>query len=193
MIFELKTPTKSNVFGAKIPSIRCKLRGKNMQVGGQKHDNWEAKACQLGGKSMIIGDLYDVNVPQIDYLKVYMSYFSILFYQRKRMYLTNKRFINKSECRGQLCFHTLWFMAGFCIKFVVNTLVLDSKQPFFNKRAMFMPADRSTMALSLCTNHERCWLTTCEASKGCLVTLFIDRNKKCTSVIFFSKLAIKRG
>lgn len=105
---------------------------------------------------MIIGDLYGVNVPQIDYLKVYMSYFSILFCQRKRMHLTNKRFINKSECRGQLCFHTLWFMAGFCIKFVVNTLVLDNKQPFFNKRAMFMPADRSTMVLSLCTNHERC-------------------------------------
>ena len=134
---------------------------------------------------MIIGDLYGVNVPQIDYFKVYMSYFSILFCHRKRIYLTDKRFINISECRGQLYLHTLWFMVGFCIKFVVNTLLLDNKQPFLNKRTMSMSAERPTLVLSLCTNHERCWLTTCEASNGCLVTLFIDRNKKCTSVIFF--------
>lgn len=185
IFFELKTPTKSYVFGAKIPFNRCQLRGKSMQVEGQKHDDWEAKAYQLSGKSMIIGNLYGVNVPQIDYLKVYMSYFSILFCQRKRIHLTNKRFINIRECRCQLCLHTLWFMVGLCIKFVVNTLVLDNKQPFLNKRTMSMPAERSTMVLSLCINHERCWLTTCEASNGCLVTLFIDRNKKCTSVIFF--------
>lgn len=43
-----------------------------MQVEGQKHDDWEAKACQLGGKSMIIGDLYGVNVPEIDYFKIYI-------------------------------------------------------------------------------------------------------------------------
>lgn len=105
---------------------------------------------------MIIGDLYGVNAPQIDYLKVYMSYFSILFCQRKRIHLTNKRFVNKSERRGQLCLHTLLLTVALCIKFVVNTLVLDSKQPFLNKRTMSMSADRSTMALSLCTNHERC-------------------------------------
>ena len=105
---------------------------------------------------MKIGNLYGVNVSQIDYFKVYMSYFSILFCQRKRIHLTNKRFVNINECRGQLCFHTLLFMAGLCIKFVVKTLILDNKQPFFNKRAMFMSAERSTMVLSLCTNHERC-------------------------------------
>ena len=89
MIFEIKTLTKSNVFGAKIPSIRCQLRGKSMQVEAQKHDDWEAKAYQLSGKSMIIGNLCGVNVPQIDYFRVYMSYFSILFCQRKRINLTN--------------------------------------------------------------------------------------------------------
>lgn len=144
------------MFGAKIPSNRCQLRGKNMQVGVQKHDDWEAKACQLGGKSMIIGNLYGVNVPQIDYFRVYMSYFSILFCQRKRIHLTNKRFVNIREYHGQLCVHTLWFMVGLCIKFVVNTLLLDNKQPFLNKRTMSMPAERSTMVLPLCTNHERC-------------------------------------
>ena len=72
MIFELKTPTKSYVFGAKIPSIRCQLRGKSMQVEGQKHDDWSAKAWWLRGKSMIIGDLYGVNVPEIDYFKIYI-------------------------------------------------------------------------------------------------------------------------
>lgn len=105
---------------------------------------------------MKIGNLYGVNVPQIDYFRVYMSYFSILFCQRKRTYLTNKRFVNISEYRCQLCLHTLWFMVVLCIKFVVNTLLLDNKQPFFNKRAMFMSAERFTMVLSLCTNHERC-------------------------------------
>ena len=70
IIFGLKMPSKSYLFGAKIPSIRCQLRGKSMQVEGQKHVDWEAKACQLGDKSMIIGDLYGVNVPEIDYFKV---------------------------------------------------------------------------------------------------------------------------
>ena len=63
-------PTNRNVFGAKIPSIRCQLRGKSMPIERLKHTSWEAKACQLGGKSMIIGNLYGVNVPQIDYFKV---------------------------------------------------------------------------------------------------------------------------
>ena len=43
-----------------------------MQVEGQKHDDWEAKACKLEGKSMIIGDLSGVNVPEIDYFKIYI-------------------------------------------------------------------------------------------------------------------------
>ena len=34
--------------------------------------NWEKKACKLKGKSMIIGDLYGVNVPEIDYFKIYI-------------------------------------------------------------------------------------------------------------------------
>lgn len=124
------------MFGAKIPFNKCQLRGKNMQVGGQKHDDYRAKACQLGGKSMKIGDLYGVNVPQIDYFKVYMSYFTILFCQRKRIHLTNKRFINISEYRGQLYLHTLWFMVGFCIKFVVNTLLSDNEQPFLSEKSV---------------------------------------------------------
>lgn len=85
---------------------------------------------------MKIGDLYGVNVPQIDYFKVYMSYFTILFCQRKRIHLTNKRFINISECRGQLYLHTLWFMVGFCIKFVVNTLLSDNEQPFLSEKSV---------------------------------------------------------
>ena len=105
-IWKLKTPWKGEVFWGeniifltKRPDISCKLGRKVMCIGTQDHGHWTSKACRLPICSVWMGLKMMILRFWTPKTSSYFIYFAILFCQRKRIDLTNERFVNTNRFR----------------------------------------------------------------------------------------------